>query len=261
MTSMNPFSLDGKRALIAGASRGIGLAIAKAVAEAGAHTILAARSLPKLATEAAALTERGLAASTLMLDITSTESVAQAADAAGEVDILINVAGTNKRKRLENFTPEEYDLVLQTNLHGIFALCQKVGARMIARGAGGKIVHIGSLTSGIGIPGLGPYTITKSALAGLTRAMAAEWGKYDIQVNCIAPGFILTDFNRAMWQPPEMLAWLAGSQANPRMGRPEDVAPLAVFLSSPGSNYITGQTIYVDGGFSTTAVWPFVPPE
>jgi gluconate 5-dehydrogenase len=169
------------------------------------------------------------------------------------------VAGTNQRKRLESYTPAEYDLILQTNLNGIFALCQKLGARMIARGAGGKIVHIGSLTSGAGLPFVAPYTITKSALAGLTRAMAAEWAAYGIQVNCIAPGFILTDLNRTMWQDPAMLQWLAAVQPNPRLGRPEDIAPLAVFLCSPGSDYITGQTIYVDGGYSTGAVWPFRP--
>ncbi len=258
---MNLFSLEGKRALIAGASRGIGLAIARAVAEAGADTILAARSLPQLNDEANALTARGLKASVLQLDMMSNESVDAAAEAAGDVDILINVAGTNSRQKLENYSPEEYDRILQTNLHGIFRLCQKVGAKMIARGAGGKVIHIGSLTSGLGLPYLAPYAITKSAIGGLTRVMAAEWGAHNIQVNCIAPGFILTDLNREMWKAPIMANWLAGAQPNPRMGRPEDIAPLAVFLSSAGSDYITGQTIYVDGGYSTTAVWPFQPAE
>jgi NAD(P)-dependent dehydrogenase (short-subunit alcohol dehydrogenase family) len=158
---------------------------------------------------------------------------------------------------MEQYTAEEYGHILDTNLHGIFKLSQKIGARMIERKNGGKIVHIGSLTSGLGLPYLAPYAITKSALGGLTRVMAAEWGRHGIQVNCIAPGFILTDLNREMWQAPEMAKWLSGAQANPRMGSPEDIAPLAVFLASAGADYITGQTIYVDGGYSTTAVWPF----
>jgi NAD(P)-dependent dehydrogenase (short-subunit alcohol dehydrogenase family) len=101
--------------------------------------------------------------------------------------------------------------------------------------------------------------MTKSALWGLTRVLAAEWAKHDIQVNCIAPGFIITDLNRKMWEPDYMREWLKGAQADPRAGSPEDVAPLAVFLSSPGSRYINGQCIAVDGGYSTTRVWPFEP--
>ena len=130
---------------------------------------------------------------------------------------------------------------------------------MINRGRGGKIINIGSLTSLLGFPYISIYGISKSAIAGLTRTLAAEWGKYNIQVNCIAPGFIITELNRKMWEPKEMHAWLRGSQANPRAGTPEDVAPLAVFLAGTGSDYISGQVICVDGGFSTTGVWPFEP--
>ena len=111
----------------------------------------------------------------------------------------------------------------------------------------------------LGLPYIAIYAITKGGLGQLTKALAAEWGQYNIQVNCIAPGFILTDLNRAMWQPPEMEKWLKHAQANPRMGSPEDVAPLAVFLAGRGADYITGQIIAVDGGYSTTAVWPFEP--
>src|SRR5260221_14656260 len=111
----------------------------------------------------------------------------------------------------------------------------------------------------LGLPYLSVYAISKGGLAGLTRVLAAEWGRHNIQVNCIAPGFILTDLNRAMWQQGPMADWLQGAQANPRMGKPEDVAPLAVFLASSGADYITGQTIAVDGGYSTTANWPFEP--
>jgi len=251
----NIFSLAGKTALVAGASRGIGLAIAQALSSAGADTILAARSMDKL--EALA---KGLANSRpLHLDLTRSDSIRAAADAAGDVDILVNVSGTNIRKRFEQFTREEYDRILQTNLHGIFELTQLIGAKMIARGRGGKIINIGSLMSLLGLPYITVYAISKVGLGQLTKSLAAEWGRYDIQVNCIAPGFILTDLNRAMWQEPEMEAWLRHSQANPRMGRPEDVAPLAVFLAGKGAGYITGQVIPVDGGYTTTAVWPFEP--
>ena len=258
---LTPFSLTGKRALVAGASRGIGLAIAKAIAQAGARTVLAARSEEVLEKQAHALNEAGMSASCIRLDFCDSDSIKRCADQVGHVDILVNVAGTNVRRRFEQYTKEEYNYLLQTNLHGLVELTQLVGAKMIAAGKGGKVIHIGSLMSLLGIPYLSVYAITKAALGGLTKCTAAEWGRYNIQVNCIAPGFILTDLNRDMWQAPEMAQWLAGVQANPKMGSPEDVAPLAVFLAGKGSDYITGQIIAVDGGYTTTAVWPFqLPP-
>jgi NAD(P)-dependent dehydrogenase (short-subunit alcohol dehydrogenase family) len=259
MANTSPFSLAGKTALIAGASRGIGLAIAREVAAAGAHTILAARSLPALEKEAAALKAQGYSAEPFVLDVASEESIQNCIDKAPPVDILINVSGTNVRKRLYDFTTEEYERIMQTNLHGIVRLTRGIGQKMIERGNGGKVVNIGSLMSILGLPYLAVYAMTKSALWGLTRVLAAEWGRYNIQVNCIAPGFIITDLNRAMWQAGEMLDWLKGSQANPNPGTPEDCAPLAVFLSSDGAKYITGQCIAVDGGYSTTRIWPFEP--
>jgi len=248
--------LAGKTCLVAGASRGIGLAIAQAMARAGADTTLAARSLPALQQAAAALVEEGHQARALHLDFTSAASIAAAS--AGNYDILVNVAGTNTRKRFETYTPEEAAHIWQTNLHGIVTLTQTIGANMAARGSG-KIVNIGSITSALGLPYLSIYAMTKSAIAGLTRTLAAEWGKHNVQVNCIAPGFIVTDLNREMWQSPVMQTWLRGAQANPRLGTPEDIAPVAVFLAGPGSDYVTGQTIHVDGGYATTAVWPFEP--
>jgi NAD(P)-dependent dehydrogenase (short-subunit alcohol dehydrogenase family) len=252
------FRLDGKRALVAGASRGIGLAIAGALARAGAETVLASRNLAALEEAAARLRAEGRRAEALPLDIASRESRARAAEAAGAVDILLNVAGMNIRKPMTDYTPEEYARILETNLTGLFELTQSIGRGMIERG-GGKVVFIGSLTSVLGLPYASVYGTTKAALAGLTRMLAAEWGRHNIQVNCIAPGFILTDLNRAMWQAPEMREWLKGTQPIARLGSPDDIAPLAVFLAGCGSDYITGQVIAVDGGFSTTSVWPFEP--
>jgi gluconate 5-dehydrogenase len=253
------FSLAGKTALVAGASRGIGLAIAQGLAAAGAHTVLAARSMDKLEEHARALASQGHSASAVRMDMSDSKSIDTAVASQGAIDILINVAGTNIRKPFQEYTSQEYEMILQTNLHGLVEVTQKVGAKMLARGAGGKVVMIGSLMSLLGLPYLSIYAITKGALGQLTRALAAEWGRHNIQVNCIAPGFILTDLNRTMWQQPKMEEWLRGNQANPRLGAPADIAPLAVFLSGRGADYITGQIIPVDGGYTTTSVWPFEP--
>ena len=253
------FSLAGKTALVAGASRGIGLAIAQGLAEAGAHTVLAARSMEKLEEHAAALKGKGYSASAVRMDMADSKSIDNAVAGLDAIDILVNVAGTNIRKPFQDYTKQDYEFILQTNLHGLVELTQKVGAKMIARGAGGKVVTIGSLMSLLGLPYLAIYAISKGALGQLTKALAAEWGKYNIQVNCIAPGFILTDLNRSMWEQPKMEEWLRGNQANPRLGSPADIAPLAVFLSGRGADYITGQIIPVDGGYTTTSVWPFEP--
>jgi gluconate 5-dehydrogenase len=255
----HPFSLEGKTALVNGASRGIGLAIARGLAAAGAHVVLGARSVAELEKQAAALRSEGAQATAVKLDMAGMAGMEAVANGLPDLDILINVAGANIRKRFTDYTADEYEHLLQTNLHGIVRLTQLAGGRMVARGKGGKIINIGSLMSLLGIPYVTIYAITKSGLAGLTRTLAAEWGRHNIQVNCIAPGFIITDLNRKMWEPQPMRDWLKGAQANPEPGKPEDIAPLAVFLSSAGADYITGQVIAVDGGYTTTAVWPHEP--
>jgi gluconate 5-dehydrogenase len=251
--------LEGRTALVAGASRGIGLAIAREMARAGARTILAARSLEKLEAEAAQLRQQGFEAQALRLDISDAASIQAAVNAAPPVDVLVVVAGINLRKRFLDYTREEYETLMRTNLHGPVELVRAVGRGMIERGRGGKIILIGSMMTILGLPYMVPYALAKSALGGLTRALAAEWAQHNIQVNAILPGFILTDLTQPVWARPEMQAWLRGILPAGRLGTPEEIAPLAVFLAGPGADYITGQLIAVDGGYSTCAVWPLQP--
>jgi NAD(P)-dependent dehydrogenase (short-subunit alcohol dehydrogenase family) len=256
------FSLQDRIALVVGSSRGIGQAIAEALGEAGAHVILSARSTDKLEAVASRMRGRGDQASVLAMDVASPASIQagirQALESHGRIDILVNVAGTNIRKRAEDYTEQEYDHLVNTNLKGLFQVTQLVGAAMKKQNRG-KIINIGSLTTTIAFPYLSVYAITKGGLGQLSKVLACEWAPYNIQVNVIAPGFIITDLNRHMWQRQEMLEWLASTQPNPRPGAPEDIAGLAVFLASPASDYITGQVIHVDGGKTAGSRWPFEP--
>ena len=256
------FSLAGRVALVVGASRGIGQAIAEALGNAGANVVAASRSLDKLAELAAGMRHRGAQASALALDVTDGASIRSGVERVlqdhGRVDILVNVSGTNIRKRAEDYSAAEYDHLLATNLKGLFQVTQLVGAAM-KRQNSGKIISIGSLTTMIGFPYLSVYAITKGGLGQLSKVLAAEWAPYNIQVNVIAPGFIVTDLNRHIWQRDDMLAWLRSTQPNPRVGTPEDIAGLAIFLASPASDYITGQVIAVDGGRMAGSPWPFEP--
>jgi gluconate 5-dehydrogenase len=251
------FSLQGRTALVAGASRGIGLAIARSFAGAGAHTILAARSADVLEKRVAEMRDAGHSADWVQLDTTDQDAVERVTADLPPVDILANIVGTNVRKPFVDYSRAEYDALLDTNLNGLVDLTRRVGRRMIDRGAGGKVIFVGSVVIHIGVPNVSVYAMTKGALAALTKALAAEWAPYDIQVNCIIPGMILTELNARMWETPGLREWLTTAQANPRLGRPEDLGPLAVLLAGLASGYITGQAIAVDGGYTTTKMWPF----
>lgn len=257
MDGLEVFSLEGRTALVAGASRGIGLAIARAFAAAGAHTVLAARSDDVLEARVSEMRDAGLSADWVQLDTTDSDAVERVTADLPPIDILANIVGTNVRKSFVDYTRAEYDALLETNLSGLVELTQRVGRRMIAGARGGKVIFIGSLVIHVGVPNVSVYAMTKGALAALTKALAAEWAIHDIQVNCIIPGMILTELNAPMWESQEMHDWLRTAQANPRLGRPEDLAPLAILLAGPASDYITGQAIAIDGGYTTTRMWPF----
>lgn len=256
MGGLDVFSLKGKTAFVSGSSRGIGLAIARSLAEAGAHVILGARSGDVLKQRCTEFREGGLAADYVVFDARDTTSVADIAATLPPIDILVAVQGTNIRKAFLDYSTEEYDQIMRLNLHSVVDVIRRVGSRMVDRGSG-KVITIGSLVIHIGTPNVSVYAATKGALAALTKGLAAEWAPFNIQVNCIIPGMILTPLNRGMWESEELREWLRGVQANPRLGTPEDVAPLAVFLASRASDYITGQLIAVDGGYTTTKMWPF----
>lgn len=250
----NPlFSLEGRTALITGSSRGLGLAIAKGLAEAGARVVLNGVDGARLEASAEALRARGHSVSAEAFDVTDEAAVNAAfarLDAAGvAIDILVNNAGIQLRKPLVEFEAEEWRRVIDTNLTSAFFVGREAAKRMIPRGRG-KIVNIGSLMSAFARPTVAPYTAAKGGIKLLTQGMAAEWAEHGIQVNAIGPGYMLTDMNEALTSNPQFDGWVKTRTPSRRWGRPEELVGAAVFLSSSASDYVNGQIIYVDGGMS-----------
>lgn len=241
------FSLAGKRALITGASRGIGRALAFALAEAGAEIIVSGRSQPALDDCTAALRTAGYQATALVLDVSSPTLIDQAFDKVqAPLDILINNAGIEEVCPSTDVDEARWDRILGTNLKGAF-FCARRAARLMTNG--GAILNLCSLTSEVGIPTAVPYGASKSGMVGITRALAAEWAGAGIRVNGIGPGYFRTEmteifYNNETWQR-DMLAKIPMR----RFGELRDLAGAAVFLCSPAAAYITGQILYIDGGF------------
>lgn len=250
----NPlFSLEGKTALVTGSSRGLGLAIAIGLAEAGARLVLNGMDADRLAKAAGTLASQGRAVLAEPFDVTDEAAVVAAfrrLDAAGiEIDILVNNAGIQLRKPLVELEAEEWRRVIDTNLTSAFFVGREAAKRMIPRGRG-KIVNIGSLMSAFARPTVAPYTAAKGGIKLLTQSMAAEWAEHGIQANAIGPGYMLTDMNEALTSNPQFDAWVKGRTPSRRWGRPEELVGAAVFLASSASDYVNGQIIYVDGGMS-----------
>ena len=253
------FSLEGKAALVTGASGGLGTAIAEALAGAGAAVGLSGTSSAKLDEVRARVESTGARAAMLpgrLEDIESCRSLVQAArDALGRLDILVNCVGINRRAALEAVTPEDFDAVLSLNLRSVFFTSQAAHPHLREAG-GGKIVNIGSMASHLGLARVGVYGMTKAALAQLTKTMAVEWARDGIQVNCLCPGFFRTPLtSEYFWETPHRKRWLLERIPARRAGEPGDLAGALLLLVSPASSYITGQVLSVDGGFLAGGSW------
>lgn len=252
------FSLEGKKVLLTGAGGGIGSALAVALAGAGAtvgvHDITLAQTdeTCKLV-EASGGKAVPLAAN--LADVDACRALIQDAhQALGSLDVLINCAGMNRRKPIEDVSLDDYELITAVNLRSIYFLCQAVHPIMQAQG-GGKIINFGSLTSSMGLGGVSVYGITKAAVAQLTKTMAVEWAKDNIQVNCIAPGFMLTPLTASLWQDEYKSQWMRDRIPAGRPGQPGELAGVVLLMSSAASSYLTGQLINVDGGVLAGGSW------
>lgn len=251
MTDLPNFRLDGKVALVTGASSGLGVRFANILAKSGAAVVLAARRTDKLREVEKAIEAEGGKAISVALDVTNSRSVADAFQAAegalGPVDIVVNNAGMGQSNRVTDIPETEYDTVMDTNTKGAFLVAQEAGRRMIARGKGGRIVNIASVAAFEVLPGGSVYNMSKSAVAMMTRAMAREWARYDVNVTAICPGFILTDINRELFETDYGKKQIA-SYPRRRLPVESDLDGALLLLCSDASRAITGTTLKIDDG-------------
>lgn len=243
----NLFSLAGQTALVTGASRGLGAAMALALAEAGADLILTARSLTALEDTAARIRAVGRQVRSLALDQSDAAAIAPALQSLA-VDILINNAGVEQVAPSTEVTPALWDKILDTNLKGAFFTTQALARGMLARGRG-SVINLASLTSFVGVPTATPYGSSKSGILGMTRALATEWAGQGVRVNAIAPGYFRTDLTEVFYQDEAWAAAMLEKIPQGRFGLGQDLAGAVIFLASGASAYITGQCIGIDGGY------------
>jgi NAD(P)-dependent dehydrogenase (short-subunit alcohol dehydrogenase family) len=253
------FSVADQVVLVAGASRGIGRALAEGFAERDAQVIIAGRETETLSQTAREISRGRHAVGFEVCDVAKPEDVARLVKSTisrfGHIDTLVSVAGVNKRMKAEDYAIEEYDWIVNINLRGAFVLAQAVGRHMIERKAG-AIINVDSLNTYAPLTGVTPYAISKAGVLMMTRSLANEWGKHGVRVNSIAPGFFPTALSQKMWARKEMAGWAGVNTPLGRLGDVKELVGAAIYLASPASAFVTGQTIRVDGGVTAGINWP-----
>ena len=250
------FDLSEKVAIVTGASRGLGQYFARALAKSGADLVITSRDLSRLTEFKQEIESLGRKALPVQLDVLSQSDidnmVRMAINEYGKIDILVNNAGLNIRRPSTDVSQEDWDTVLNTNLKGSF-FCGQAAAREMIKRKHGRIINVGSCTCVFGMEGIAPYTASRGAILSMTRSLAAEWGKFGITVNVLAPGWFKTAQNAALYEHKEWVDYITERIPLNRPGQPHDLDGTVIFLASDASEYITGQIILVDGGFTTGA--------
>lgn len=244
------FRLDGKRALVTGASSGIGRACAVALAEAGAHVVVAARSADKLAALVDDVQAAGFSAEALALDVSDIAATGRAVAQNGPFDVLVNSAGLARHGPAEDTTEEDFDAVAALNLKGAYFLTQAVAKGLMEAGRPGSLINISSQMAKVGGVDRAVYSATKHAVEGFTKSMAIDWGKQGIRINTICPTFIVTPLTKPTFDRPERRAWIEDKIKLGRIGEVEDIMGGVVFLASDASALVTGTALMIDGGWT-----------
>ncbi len=252
--SHNFFDLTSKVALVTGASRGLGQYMGRALARAGADLVITSRTLESLEPFKEEVEALGRRAAPVQLDVRDHDSIQAMADAAvdayGKVDILVNNAGCNIRKPAVEVTWDDWNTILDTNLRGAFFVAQAIATRTMIPRQYGRIINIGSVTCVAGYAGLAPYCASRGGVKQMTMALADDWGVHGITVNCLAPGWFKTEQNKMLYENPGWVDYLCDRIPLKRPGQPHDLDGAVVFLASDASEYVTAQTLLVDGGIS-----------
>ncbi|WP_291299471.1 SDR family oxidoreductase [Elioraea sp.] len=245
------FDLTGRRALVTGATRGIGRAIAEALGAAGATVLVNGRNPAGVDLTVAALRALGIAAEPLAFDVTDAAAAEAAIAGAGRIDILVNNAGIQHRAPAVEFPDDAWDAIIDSHLTSVFRLIKRVAPQMLARRSG-KIINLGSLLSELGRANIPAYGAAKGGVRMLTRCLATEFAPHNVQVNAIGPGYVRTEMNTALIENTGFNAWVCARTPAGRWAEPEEIAGAAVFLASDAASYVTGQILYVDGGVTAS---------